>query len=93
MQIPEHWTHEKNQLTREIRFEDFSAAFAFMTRVALLAEQANHHPNWSNVYNVVTIALTSHDAGNVVTKKDFCASKQNKQLVGLSGRIFFGRSI
>ena len=70
MQIPEHWTHKENPLTREIRFKDFSAAFAFMTRVALLAEQANHHPNWSNVYNVVTIALTSHDAGNVVTEKD-----------------------
>ena len=70
MQIPEHWTHEENQLSRDFRFEDFSAAFAFMTRVALLAEQANHHPNWSNVYNVVTIALTSHDAGNVVTEKD-----------------------
>ena len=70
MQIPEHWTHKENHLTREIRFKDFSAAFAFMTRVALLAEQANHHPNWSNVYNVVTIALTSHDAGNVVTEKD-----------------------
>ena len=70
MQIPEHWTRKENQLTREIRFKDFSAAFAFMTRVALLAEQANHHPNWSNVYNVVTIALTSHDAGNVVTEKD-----------------------
>ena len=69
MQIPEHWTHEENQLSRDFRFEDFSAAFAFMTRVALLAEQANHHPNWSNVYNVVSIALTSHDAGNVVTRK------------------------
>ena len=70
MHIPEHWTQKENQLRREIRFKDFSAAFAFMTRVALLAEQANHHPNWSNVYNVVTIALTSHDAGNVVTEKD-----------------------
>ena len=70
MQIPEHWKHKENELTREIRFKDFSAAFAFMTRVALLAEQANHHPNWSNVYNVVSIALTSHDAGDVVTEKD-----------------------
>lgn len=81
MQIPEHWTHEENQLSRDFRFEDFSAAFAFMTRVALLAEQANHHPNWSNVYNVVSIALTSHDAGNVVTKKDFAfASRINSLL-------------
>ena len=70
MQIPQHWTHQDNMLKREIRFADFSAAFAFMTRVAMLAEQANHHPNWSNVYNVVTIGLTSHDAGNTVTNKD-----------------------
>ena len=81
MQIPEHWTHNKDQLTREIRFIDFSAAFAFMTRVALLAEQANHHPNWSNVYNVVTIALTSHDAGNVVTEKDIALASSINSLL------------
>lgn len=81
MQIPEHWTHEENQLSRDFRFEDFSAAFAFMTRVALLAEQANHHPNWSNVYNVVSIALTSHDAGNVVTKKDFALASSINSLL------------
>ena len=81
MQIPEHWTHEENQLSRDFRFEDFSAAFAFMTRVALLAEQANHHPNWSNVYNVVSIALTSHDADNVVTKKDFALASRINSLL------------
>ena len=81
MQIPKHWTHEENQLSRDFRFEDFSAAFAFMTRVALLAEQANHHPNWSNVYNVVSIALTSHDAGNVVTKKDFALASRINSLL------------
>ena len=81
MQIPEHWTHEENQLSRDFRFEDFSAAFAFMTRVALLAEQANHHPNWSNVYNVVSIALTSHDAGNVVTKKDLALASRINSLL------------
>ena len=70
MQTPQHWTHQDDMLKREIRFADFSAAFAFMTQVAMLAEQADHHPNWSNVYNVVTIALTSHDAGNTVTNKD-----------------------
>tara|TARA_S200000501_G_scaffold303479_1_gene291255 strand:- start:311 stop:568 length:258 start_codon:yes stop_codon:yes gene_type:complete len=70
MQVPQHWTHQDSMLKREIRFADFSAAFAFMTRVALLAEQADHHPNWSNVYNVVTIGLTSHDADNTVTDKD-----------------------
>ncbi len=64
------WQEQDNQLTRDFKFADFSEAFAFMTRVALLAEQMNHHPWWSNVYNQVTIKLTTHDAGNVVTDKD-----------------------
>jgi 4a-hydroxytetrahydrobiopterin dehydratase len=64
------WKEENNKLIREFEFSDFQEAFAFMTRVAFLAEKANHHPNWSNVYNKVTIALTTHDAGNVVTEKD-----------------------
>ena len=64
------WKEENNQLEREFEFADFQEAFAFMTRVAFLAEKAGHHPNWSNVYNKVTIALTTHDAGNVVTEKD-----------------------
>ncbi len=58
------WTHEPNRdaITRQFTFGDFSEAFAFMTRVALLAEQADHHPEWSNVYNRVEILLTTHDA-------------------------------
>ncbi len=58
------WTHEpqRDALTRQFKFDDFSAAFAFMTRVALLAEKADHHPEWSNVYNRVGILLTTHDA-------------------------------
>jgi 4a-hydroxytetrahydrobiopterin dehydratase len=64
------WSHTNNKLCRDFVFTDFSNAFAFMTQVALLAEKADHHPNWSNVYNRVTIELTSHDAGNQVTAKD-----------------------
>ncbi|GAB3764865.1 4a-hydroxytetrahydrobiopterin dehydratase [Spirosoma pomorum] len=64
------WQEQDNQLTRSFTFLTFSEAFAFMTRVALLAEQQNHHPWWSNVYNQVTIRLSTHDAGNVVTEKD-----------------------
>lgn len=64
------WNEEDNKLKRSFVFADFSEAFAFMTRVALLAEQANHHPWWSNVYNRVDIELQTHDAGNVVTEKD-----------------------
>lgn len=64
------WQEQNNQLTRSFEFKDFSEAWAFMNRVALLAEKMDHHPNWSNVYNKVDIALTSHDAGNTVTERD-----------------------
>lgn len=53
---------DRDAIVREFRFADFSQAWGFMTRVALLAEAADHHPEWSNVYNRVTIALTTHDA-------------------------------
>lgn len=52
-------------LVRTFRFSDFSAAFGFMTRVALYAEKADHHPEWFNVYNRVEITLTTHDAGGL----------------------------
>ena len=64
------WKEENNTLSKTFKFANFIDAFAFMTRVALLAEKQDHHPNWSNVYNTVTINLTTHDAGNVVTEKD-----------------------
>ncbi len=64
------WQEQDNQLTREFKFTDFSEAFAFMARVALIAEKMDHHPWWSNVYNQVTIKLSTHDAGNIVTEKD-----------------------
>lgn len=61
------WTldAERDGLRRSWRFADFTRAFAFMTRVALLAEKADHHPEWSNVYNRVDILLTTHDAGGL----------------------------
>lgn len=58
-------------LEKEFVFDTFVDAFAFMTRVAFLAEKHQHHPDWNNVYNKVTIRLSSHDAGNVVTQKDY----------------------
>ena len=64
------WKEENNKLTRTFTFKNFIEAFGFMTRVALVAEKMNHHPEWSNVYNKVEIYLTSHDAGDIVTDKD-----------------------
>lgn len=64
------WNETAEALTRTFTFRDFSEAFAFMTRVAILAEKMDHHPEWSNVYNKVMIRLSTHDAGNVVTEKD-----------------------
>ena len=64
------WQEKNNALYQQFTFKDFSEAFAFMTRVALLAEKMNHHPNWSNVWNKVEISLSTHDAGDIVTDKD-----------------------
>lgn len=64
------WKEENNTLYKSFQFKDFSEAFAFMTRVAILAEKHNHHPKWTNVWNTVEIWLNTHDAGNIVTDKD-----------------------
>lgn len=66
---------DNNTLSAEFKFDNFTQAFAFMTEVAFLAEQHQHHPNWSNVWNTVNIALTTHDAGNTVTDKDYELAK------------------
>lgn len=60
----------KNALTRTFEFSDFKEAWSFMNDVAEIAESINHHPNWSNVYNRVSIILCSHDAGDVITERD-----------------------
>lgn len=64
------WLEKENKLVQTFKFKNFSEAFAFMTQVALEAEKLDHHPNWSNVYNNVTIELTTHSAGNKVTELD-----------------------
>jgi 4a-hydroxytetrahydrobiopterin dehydratase len=75
------WTEQNNRLKKTFKFKDFSEAFAFMTRVALLAEKMDHHPFWTNVYNTVSIELSTHDAGDVVTEKDRKLAKAIDQLV------------
>ncbi len=64
------WKEVNHSLKKSFQFRDFSEAFAFMTRVALLAEQMNHHPTWSNTWNRVDIELSTHDAGHRVTELD-----------------------
>ena len=70
MATPEGWDIVKGKLHRDLTFKNFSEAWAFMNRVALLAEKQDHHPEWSNVWNKVTIDLATHDAGGTVTERD-----------------------
>ena len=74
------WKEENNSLQKDFTFKDFSEAFAFMTRVALLAEKADHHPEWSNVWNKVSITLCTHSAGHTITQKDIDMAKAIDQL-------------
>ncbi len=64
------WKEENNKLVASLTFEDFVQAFAFMTEVAIHAEKMNHHPTWTNTYNKINFALSTHDAGDTVTEKD-----------------------
>lgn len=74
------WRLLNGKLHRELRFADFNAAFGFMARVALVAETLCHHPEWSNVWNQVTIDLTTHDAGGL-TEIDVCLAQRIDQLL------------
>jgi 4a-hydroxytetrahydrobiopterin dehydratase len=77
------WTFDeaRNGIAKRFVFADFSAAFAFMTRVALAAEKADHHPEWSNVWNKVDILLSTHSAGGV-TQKDIALAREIEALTG-----------
>jgi 4a-hydroxytetrahydrobiopterin dehydratase len=77
---PDGWEVVDGKLHREVQLADFSEAFAFMTRVALAAEKADHHPDWSNSWNTVTIDLVSHDAGGL-TDRDVALAKRINALL------------
>ena len=75
------WKEEDNRLKKTFEFKDFVEAFGFMSSVAIIAEKMDHHPNWSNVYNTVSFELNTHDAGDVVTEKDWKLAKAIDELV------------
>ena len=64
------WKEENDRLKNTFTFKDFTDAFGFMTKVAIVAEKMNHHPTWTNTWNTVSFELCTHDAGNKVTDKD-----------------------
>lgn len=79
---PENWTilSKKEAIHRDFKFKNFNQAWAFMTRIALLAEKMDHHPEWHNLYNTVSITLTTHDAGGITQKDLHMAEKINEYL-------------
>lgn len=82
LELPE-WTlrDDKQAIERKFKFADFNEAFGFMTRVALLADKQDHHPEWSNVYNRVEIILTTHDAGGL-SQRDVKMAKAIDRIAG-----------
>jgi 4a-hydroxytetrahydrobiopterin dehydratase len=80
----EGWSRDGNRLRRRFQFPDFAAAFAWMTGVALVAEKLDHHPDWTNVYGRVDVALTTHDAGGITARDVELAAAMNR-LAGSRG--------
>ena len=77
--VDKAWQLKEGKLPKEFKFADFVAAFGFMSQVALLAEKADHHPEWFNVYNKVAISLTTHEAGGISTR-DFALAAAIEKL-------------
>lgn len=76
----QYWDLEEGMLVTSLDFKNFADAFAMMTRIAFEAEANNHHPDWSNVYNNLTIRLTTHDAGGL-TDKDFYLARRIEDII------------
>jgi len=72
------WTGGDDFITKVFKFEDFAAAFGFMTQIAIIADKMDHHPEWYNVYNRVDVTLTTHDAGGVTQKDVILAAAMEK---------------
>lgn len=80
--LPEGWELQDGALRRTFSFDDFVDAFGFMTRVAILAEKANHHPEWFNVYGTVKVALRTHDADGITHRDLELAAEMNRVRAG-----------
>jgi len=78
-----HFDEKARAIVREFRFADFGAAFAFMARVAIAAEKADHHPDWSNSWNKVAVALSTHSEGGVTAKDIALAGEMDRFAAGL----------
>lgn len=74
------WSHENDKISREYKFDNFREAISFITRIAFEAEEQVHHPELFNVYNTVSISLSTHDAGGKVTEKDIKLAKSIESL-------------
>lgn len=79
--IQKQWEEIDKKLYKVLIFKDFQEAFAFMVRVAFLAEKNNHHPRWTNEWNKVEIWLSTHDAGDIVTEKDRNLAREINELL------------
>lgn len=75
------WQEINNQLVKEFSFKDFKEAFEFMTKASVIINELDHHPEWTNMYNKVTIKLSTHDAGDIVTDKDRELAKRIDEIV------------
>jgi len=76
-----NWTYKDDKLLMDIKLKDFSEALSFLVKVGIEAEKLNHHPEIHNIYNKVTLKLTTHDAGNRVTEKDIVLARAIENLV------------
>ncbi len=74
------WSHENDKISKEYKFDNFREAISFITRIAFEAEEQVHHPELFNVYNTVSISLSTHDAGGKVTEKDIKLAKSIESL-------------
>ncbi|WP_432714036.1 4a-hydroxytetrahydrobiopterin dehydratase [Pedobacter sp.] len=82
--IQKQWEEQDGRLYKAVIFKDFNEAFAFMVRVAFLAEKSNHHPKWANEWNKVEIWLSTHDEGHLITEKDRKMARDIDGLLGIN---------